>query len=161
MRHPLPTPYDITEIPNVPWDPGTHEWFLLLVITLVAVALVWLWHLVRRGRKLNRVVEQLLKEIERGSLHASTASAERISRAARRVVEHTTRHDLGGLSPDELSDYAASCSTDEERNALGLIAELESRLYAPPSEHKDEQTAEIARSLLPALRALTNQRRRA
>jgi hypothetical protein len=157
---PLPTPYDITDIPYVPWSPSSHEWLLLLCATCMALVLVSAWHFLRRGRKLSRVVNRLLEEIERSSYQTSIASTERISRAARRVIEHTTRHDLGGLSPDELAAYAARCSDPEEAQALRLIADLESHLYAPPSQEEKDRIREIARTLLPALTNLVELRRR-
>jgi hypothetical protein len=156
----LPTPYDITDIPYVPWNPGGLEWILLLLVTCAALVLVCVWHLLRRGRKLTRVVDRLLAEIERSSHQTSTASTERISRAARRVIEHTTRHDLGGLSPDEIAMYASKCSEPEESRALRLIADLESHLYAPPSAEEKDRSREIARALLPALTNLVQLRRR-
>jgi hypothetical protein len=160
LPKPLPTPYDITDIPYVPWSPGTREWILLLLAACAALVLISAWHLLRRGRKLSRVVDRLLEEIERSSHQTSVASTERISRAARRVIEHTTQHDLGGLSPDEISAYAAKCADPEEVQALRLIADLESHLYAPPSAEEKDRTREIARALLPALTNLVEIRRR-
>ncbi len=157
---PLPTPYDLADIPYVPWSPGSREWILLLLATCGALVLVSAWHLLRRGRKLSRVVDRLLEEIERSSHQTSVASTERISRAARRVIEHTTRHDLGGLSPDEIAAYAGKCPDPEESRALRLIADLESHLYAPPSAEEQDRSREIARALLPALTNLVKIRRR-
>ncbi len=159
MPQPLPTPYDITNIPFVPWSPGTREWLLLLVATCGALVFLSLWHLLRRGRRLRRVVDRLLEEIERSSHQNSVASTERISRAARRIIEHTTRHNLGGLSPEELAAYANQCRDPEEGVALRLIADLESHLYAPPSDALNERRRAIAQALRPALTQLIKARR--
>jgi hypothetical protein len=160
MPQPLPTPYDIAPIPYVPWTPSSHEWFLLLLATLIGLVLIAVWHLLKRGRRLSGVVDQLLKEIERSSHNTSTASTDRISRTARRVIEHTTRHDLGGLSSDELAAYAERCPTHEERTALSLVADLESHIYAPPSAEEQERLRQISSDLIPALKALIDARRR-
>ena len=160
MPQALPTPYDITEIPLIPWSPGTQEWLVLFALTVVGLLLTAVWHAFKRGRGLRGIVPQLLREIERSSRQPTGASAERISRAARRVIEHSTRHALSGLSSHEIRAYAEQCTNVDERTALTLIGELESRSYAPPTQREPAQLEQLARELLASLKVLTDPRRR-
>jgi len=146
MNEPIPTPFDITPIPYVAWEPSGYV-FLLLFVALIIVALGIVLRNRRPGSRHARVVRQLLRDLDRTEVSASGIECERFSRLARRILSFLVGMDLSGYSADELRDLAAATDDSQEAEALSLIASIEDYAYAPAGATPKDSVRELARHI--------------
>ncbi len=134
---PIPTPYDITEIPHVAWEPGAWSWLgliaLLAIVALRAYGTLGSF----RDRKGARLVNDLFAELMATSKGQSAISLERASRIGRRLASHLSGINLAELSCDELKAYPAEELPHSLRDAITSLALMEELGYSPPSPERD------------------------
>ena len=154
MITPIPTPFDITEIPVIPWIPGTSAWITLLLATIACVLVAKLILYRRSKTTLDGVAERLLTEMQADFDSGRALSPARYARPARRILEHITKVPLTGLSAREICDLATGNSDALEQMALRRLIAIESISYEPPSLHKEKEQRDGVRELLVVLRQL-------
>jgi hypothetical protein len=151
MPDAIPTPFDIVEVPYVPWSPGLREWIAAFVVFLVLFAATWIVSR-RKARSRSKIIWLLLQEIERAANKGGAADIERLVHLSRRVLEHITGRDVSTLSPSELGRAAKEDGSQNVANALRELAALEGEMYAPPSAEHHESMRSAARRLSASLK---------
>lgn len=153
MTEAIPTPFDITPIPHIPWEPGAVSWVVAVMTLLLVSAAVALWGRYGRSSRNERALRRLLRELS--ALQASKAGpeCERFSRLARRIFSSLVGIDLAGCSPDELRRLAAATEDLEEAEALRLIAQIEEFAYAPASAPRPEPISAVSARVTAAIKA--------
>lgn len=129
----LPTPFDITDIPHIAWQPGASSWLVVGAMLVLAAFIVLMRSKRPKGPRNAKVVELLLSEIQKASAITSTNDAQRLSHLVRRVVEYLSDVELSSLSAGELEIMSKTATPDCLAQTLGSLAALESSVYAPPS----------------------------
>jgi uncharacterized membrane protein len=160
MPQSAPTPFDIVDIPHIPWQPGLKEWLILTLVFTLTV-LVARWRTVRHHRRSRRgIVNLLLSDIESAARAGTARDVERISHLARRIVEFVSGAELSTLSPRELTSLAERSHSPHLQKILTQLAALEELVYEPPSaEHNQTITASSVR-LAAALKEYVQEERR-
>ena len=145
----LQTPYDIVDVPYIPWSPPGTTWLFLAALFFLTLFIIYYTHKKSLAHSADGVLSLLLKEIE---LNVGSNTPEKIQRQAhlvRRVVEHLSQVELSSLSPEELLHVADGVSQQELARVLKHLAELEGATYAPPVEGNPTMidTSEVLRDL--------------
>lgn len=123
---PLPTPYDITPIPHIPYAPGLRDWLILASI-LAACAIALLSITRQRIRRsvspLERARTQLahLEESLHGP-HLSRANCFTASQTTKRAIDAALGTDLHAATIDELQALSESHPSEALREIAGMLA---------------------------------------
>ncbi len=158
MPDAIPTPFDITPIPHIPWQPGRLEWLFLLA-GLALFALAAYYRLRPRTEPMRvTIIDLLLKDIEQTAKVRSPDAIQRISHLVRRVIEYLSSVEISSMSPGELEVLSRSATPPSLSESLRCLAALEASVYAPPSELQESDI--LATTLVRALKEYVNVSRR-
>jgi hypothetical protein len=149
MPDAIPTPFDITAIPHIPWQPGRLEWmFLMAALALLALAAYYRNRPPAQPMRVT-IVDLLLKDIELAAKMHSPDDIQRLSHLVRRVIEYLSNVEISSMSPGELESLSRSATPPSLSESLRCLAELEASVYAPPGEHQESGTyaATLVRAL--------------
>ena len=150
---PQVTPYDILEIPYVPWSPGPGTWGLFVIAVIVVVLLVVLLRKVvpffeNPTQKAFRYAKKELDTLytsHRGELNKLTIA--RALTVAKRLLEALGYGAAAQMTASELSALASSTSSGAARALISDVLYLEQQRYAAPQD-----IATIERAKLKELR---------
>jgi hypothetical protein len=132
MSQPLTTPFDITEIPYMPWVPEPLVWAGAAMIFLSLTALLlFLTRSKRTERKHGRLLLALLAELQSASAQNDSIHTERALRIARRVTALLVEPMCTQMSPGELRLSGQRATEESAQVLLRSLADLEELLYQP------------------------------
>ena len=143
MQEALPTPFDITPIPYVAWEPNAESWVIVAATFAVILAFLLARSLFWRGAR-ERAVRQLLRELARSQASGPGAACERYSRLARRILSFLVGIDLSGCSADELRRLASASGDQRESEVLELLARIEDCAYAPVGSVQSSEVSSLS-----------------
>lgn len=155
----IPTPFDITDIPVIPWTPGLGSWLTALLLLGLAYAMILGYRriLAKQGFAAAAALEDELATIGADENHTER---QRLIKLAQRALVFLQNCDVRGLSSEELITLSAVEGDAQVRKLLTLLAALENDQYAPPKSHGDPEVREHARQLNATLREFLFARRR-
>ena len=156
---PIPTPYDITPIPVVPWSPGSTAWIVTLTV-LAALFLLLRGYQRFHAKRTFDAGEILLAELRQINPERSLDERQRLIKLTQRALNFLRNCDVRGLSSEELLTLSTQEERASERNLLSLLAELENDQYAPPDSQGNAVTIEHAQRLYAAVQSLILERER-
>ena len=154
-------PFDIVDLPHIPWQPGLREWLLLGGLFLTITLIVRFRTARHRRRSRAGVIKLLLADIESAAKSGTSRDIERISHLARRIVEYVSGDELSTLSPRELTRLAERSRSLSLQRTLLELASLEELVYEPPSAMHDRTIAETSIRLAATLREYVHEEKRA
>lgn len=133
---PLPTPYDITSIPHIPYTPGQADWLILggffLVVALLILAFTRV-RVLRRVSPLERVKKELKQIEERGIERAAQRDLSAlVSQRVKWGIDSTFGSTLHAAGIATLERLSIEHPDEEARRILGILARLDREKYAPP-----------------------------
>lgn len=160
MPEAIPTPYDITDIPVVPWAPGSREWILVCGIALLGALIIFVTRRKNRSRKRTKVVDLFLQEVDHATRGGAPAQLERLAHLSRRIVEYMSQREISTLSPSELEQASKESSSPSLAIVLRELAEFEVSMYERPSPEHHDKTATSAERLARAVRVYVESARR-
>ncbi len=151
---PIPTPYDITEIPNIPSVPPTAVWPLVLLVIIICIVLAG-WRS-KRGRFASAATAfpaVLMTRLD------SLATAEQPDKTlaitvAQQALLTCCSLSAAPLSPTELESLASTRTDTTEREILLTLAEVKASAFAPQIPEVGDQSIAAIRLLLAHTRAL-------
>lgn len=144
---PIPEPYDITEIPHIPWVPGAIAWATITVVLTLVAAMLWKGTSPRARKGDLKVVEQLIEELKSTTSAQGEMSLERASRIARRLVSHLSGQHVMELTGEELRQTITGGTPALLKETIEAVASFEELGYAPPSTERDTAARELASRL--------------
>jgi hypothetical protein len=155
----IPTPFDISPIPVIPWSPGIESWITTIILIALAYATILGYRRVLSSRRFvaATVLQTELSHIQPLDNHADR---QRLIKLTQRALIFLTSCDVRGLSSEELVALSTQESDGSVRKLLALLAALENDQYAPPHSHSDPEIREHARELYTALQDFLIDRRR-
>ena len=160
MSDPIPTPFDITDIPHIAWEPGREAWLLALGLFLFAFVALGIAALARSRHPSERSLERLLTQLQGSRVHAPGLECERFSRLCRRILSFLAELDLSGHTAQELRSLAGVSEDPHEAAALKVVALIEDYAYAPSGSLPDRELSDLCENAKQVLASLVQQRRR-
>ena len=142
MTEALPTPFDITEIPYVPWSPNTTVW--LIFLALIGGALLYLWLRQGNARKKRReldIVELTISDLSRSREELDGGHdrqiLQRMSLVTKRLLAILEDPQLAGLTAHEALERAlVKKSAPEVQQIASSLIVIEGLSYAPQADHE-------------------------
>lgn len=125
------TPYDIVDVPYIPWSPPGTTWLYLVALFLFTLFILYYLNKKSLAHSADGVLSLLLNEIQSNVNSNTPGSIQRQAHLVRRVVEHLARVEISSLSPEELLRVADGITQQELVRVLKHLAELEALTYAP------------------------------
>lgn len=159
MNEPIPTPFDITSIPYIAWEPGARDWMLAFSVFAAALVGIGLAALLLRLRSTDRALTRLLKQLSESSVSAPGLECERFSRLCRRILSFLVGLDLSGCTAQELRGMAQATQDEREAEMLGIVAAIEDWAYAPAGAADPATIASLAARARESLHELAKERR--
>jgi len=136
---PAPTPYDITNIPTSPFEPGLLLWIFSIALLGLSILLYRKFSQTRIPKakaKAIKLAELSISQINKDSLTAE----QRLSYLLKRLGEHLTSLPFVSMTASEIANTIEHESLRENQDLLSMICELEKRRYSGASSESFEQT---------------------
>jgi hypothetical protein len=156
---PIPEPYDITEIPHIPWVPGLAAWVAITVALALVATMMWRRNSPRATRGDLRVVDKLIADLKATTSARGEMSLERASRIARRLVSHISGQHVMELTGEELRATITEETPPLLKETIEAVASFEELGYAPASTQRDTAARELATRLTTLIEEYRNQMR--
>ena len=137
MITPVPTPYDITDIPHIAWEPGILAWVILGATLAIFTLRTFISPGAFKNRKGSKVINALFMDLITTSKSSEPISIERAARLGRRLASHLSAINLAELSCDELKAYPTEELPHSLRDAIHSLALIEELGYSPPSTERE------------------------
>lgn len=155
----IPTPFDISPIPVIPWSPGLENWVTTLILMALAYATILGYRRVTSSRSFAAatVLQAELRHIKPLDSHADQ---QRLIKLTQRALIFLANCDIRGLASEELLALSAQEDYASVRKLLAPLAALESYQYAPPHIQGEPEIREQARQLYAALQDFLIEKRR-
>jgi len=134
-----PTPYDITNIPASPFEPGLVLWILSLALLGLSILLYRKYSKTKipaSRAKAIKLAEQSISQIET----SSTTAEQRLSFLLKRLAEHLTSLPFVSMTANEIATRKEQELLGENQALLSMICELEQRRYSGAAPESFEQT---------------------
>lgn len=160
MNEPIPTPFDITDIPYIAWEPGPLSWIVLVSAFLLFAVGIGAAALVARRRSPERALAGLLRQLADTRVHSPGLDCERFSRLCRRILSYLVELDLSGCTAQELRNLANASEDSRESEMLTIIATIEECAYAPAGVPEAQALPDLSHRAREALSAFARDRRR-
>lgn len=124
--NPIPTPYDITPVPYIPYAPGIRDWIVLAILLAVAGAAVirlTRYRMTRSASPLESAQAELarIEETVPGA-YLSRAACFSASQITKRAIDAAFGTHLHAASLSEVQTLAASDPSDTLREIAGILA---------------------------------------
>lgn len=124
---PIPTPYDITPLPYIPYGPGLRDWIVLALILTVVGAIVFRitrHRLIRSASPLESARAELarLEGAARGP-YLSRAACFSASQMTKRGIDAAFSTTLHAASLSEIQSLASSHPSETVREIAAILAE--------------------------------------
>ena len=151
---PLPTPYDITDIPIFPYEPGLFEWLLLLSLAIIVLSAAAL-NAKRKARSKVRSAAELadeelaiLAEKSRSAPLSKDDMASAVLITKRFIAMHDPT-DLTSHTSGELLALAEERNSPQLKNIAGILGAIDQQLFRPvPDAAPAASTIEALRTAL-------------
>ena len=151
MQEPLPTPYDISPLPQFAFEPSTELWIICLSVSILVVFILavcnWMFSRRRSPEKaVNKALERISRIQSNLTQENSKNCAEELSLVLRRFLSTYFAQDLVSLSNSELTAWAKSSSNlklAEFSNILQLLDEIKYSSSNPPSTSLQHIVADL------------------
>ena len=137
MVTPAPTPYDITDIPHIAWEPGILAWIILGAALAILAVRAFVSPGAFKNRRERKVINALFKDLITTSASSEPISIERSARLGRRLASHLSAINRAELSCDELKAYPTEELPSSLRDAIYSLALIEELGYSPPSNERE------------------------
>lgn len=160
MSEPIPTPYDIVDIPHIAWEPSVSDWLLAVGLLGMAALAIGVAAILTRRHPSARALERLLSQLASSNISSPGVECERFSRLCRRIASSIAGVDLSGCTAQELRDLAAASADPQEADALQAIALIEDRAYAPVESTFSKSLSELCESAKDSLATFASERSR-
>jgi hypothetical protein len=148
MQTPTPAPYDISEIPYMPWVPSPSVWAAIVVgLALLALA-VWRRNAPRARKGDLKIVDTLITELKASTTASAEVNLERASRIARRLVSYRSGRNVLELTGDELRASVSEETPPTLKRIILAAASVEEIGYEPASSRRDAAARELASQLV-------------
>lgn len=136
MPEALPTPYDISGLPQFPYVPGLADWLLVLGIFLAILASIAVGTRLRSRIYPGNPKETALRELMAIPRDSSTPLAPeelfKVSRILRRYCSWILSKDITTASPQEIKRHLNEATTQSARELLQFTLMIEDFKYSPP-----------------------------
>lgn len=135
---PIPTPFDLTALPPLPYQPQPSAWLMLILMGLLAGAIALLAGRWRPGkaappdvtaqtiRRLGELEAQSTRNTDAGRRAAAEASV-----IVRRLVSLVTDIKIESVTPAELEKLASSPNPGPIAAIIDELRELDAQRYSP------------------------------
>jgi hypothetical protein len=148
METPIPAPYDITEIPYMPWVPSPSVWAAIAVALALVAAAVWRRQTPRARRGDTKIVDTLITELRATTTTSAEVNLERASRIARRLVSHISGRNVLELTGDELRASVSEGTPPTLKRIILAAASFEEIGYEPATSRRDAAARQLASELV-------------
>ena len=138
MEAPLPTPYDIVDLPPFPWEPDGRAWLLLILLLCLLFLLVRLFsrHAPRRfTRSAREGIEGYLRELGALTRVVTKAECARTSYDIRRYLEASLGIPLRGGYLEGVRDEISPARRATLEGIEARLRRLDDARYAPDESH--------------------------